>query len=153
MAGEEALEQVGAVEVLERADEVGLTGAVIPEKVFALGLFLLRCGGGEDFLTGIGMIAGVVDLCGECHRRRCEVLDLFEMKIEFFGLGGQFGHIDFAAAGVGGDKIRYELLFQAVARVDALEKAAEFMVELERGFAHEIQHSVRGVFRSHFQTA
>lgn len=99
------------------------------------------------------MVAGIVDLGREGHRGRGEVLNLFEMQIEFFGLGGKLGHVDFAASGMGGYEVGDQLLSEPVARVYAVKEAAEFMIELERGLAHKVEHSVGGVFRRHFQTS
>ena len=75
------------------------------------------------------------------------------MQIEFFGLGGKLGHVDFAASGMGGYEVGDQLLSEPVARVYAVKEAAEFMIELERGLAHKVEHSVGGVFRRHFQTS
>ena len=100
VAGEEFGDEVGTVEALERFDDVGTIGGIIPEEVFALGEFFFGGGGGENFLAGVGVDSGVENLGREGHWRRGEVLNLFEMEVEVAGLDGEQGHVDFAASGM-----------------------------------------------------
>ena len=45
------------------------------------------------------------------------------------------------------------MLAQVLATIEFVEDALEVVEELERGFAHETEHTVGGVFGCHFQTA
>ena len=124
----EAAYEVVAVEAAEGADDVGLVFGVVPEEVFALGLFLLGAGGGIDFLAGVGVDAGVVDFGGESHGCRGEVLHLLKVKIEGFGLGRQFGHIHFVTSGMRGYEVGDELLAQAAAAVHIVKNPLKVIV-------------------------
>lgn len=96
----EAADEVGAVEPLQGADDVATVGGVVPEEVFALAQFVVRVYGCVNFLAGIGMYARVVDFSRDGHGCGREVLYLLEMHAEVFGLGCEFGHVDFAATGM-----------------------------------------------------
>ena len=73
------------------------------------------------------------------------------MEVELFGLDGELGHVFLVAARVGGDEVGDELLAQVLVCVDAVEDALELLKEAERGFAHQVENAVGGVFGSHFQ--
>ena len=66
------------------------------------------------------------------------------------GDDSQLCHIGLRATWVAGDEIRDDLLVEMLLAIDAVEDALELVELLERGFAHEVQHAVAGVFRSNF---
>lgn len=80
-------------------------------------------------------------------------MHLFELEVEVFGLGGEFGHVFGCAAGVAADEVGDDLLAQVVASADVVEEALEVVEEAEGGFAHELEHTVGGVFGGYFETA
>lgn len=118
----------------------------------ALGGFGGGGGGAVDALEGVGVVAGVEDFGAEGHGGRGEVLDLLEVHVESAGDVGQAGHVFFAAAGVGGDEVRDELLVEAVFFVDLVEDFAEFIEEGEVGLAHQVKHVRLSMFRGHFES-
>ena len=98
-----------------------------------------------------------MDACVPCfgrdrHGGGCEVLHLFELEVEVFGQDCQFCHVFGCAAGVGTDEVGDDLLAQVLAAVDVVEDAFEVVEQAEGGFAHEVEHTVRSVFRGDFQT-
>lgn len=118
----------------------------------ALGGFGGGGGGAVDALEGVGVVAGVEDFSAEGHGGRGEVLDLLEVHVEAAGDVGQAGHVFLAATGVGGDKVRDELLVEAVFFVDLIEDFAEFIEEGEVGLAHQAKYVRLSVFRGHFES-
>lgn len=149
---EQARNQVAPSYAGERAHDARAIGRVIPEKELPLVELLLLCSGSIDLLAGIGMDAGVIDFCGEGHGRGREVLDLFEMEIQFLGLGGQFGHVLEAASGMARNEIRYNLLAEAGAGIHSVEQVLELMEEAERRLAHKVQDGVGSMLWRHFET-
>lgn len=51
-----------------------------------------------------------------------EVLHLLKMKVETLGLGGKLGHVGLMTSGMGGDEVRYELLFQVMGGIYTVKK-------------------------------
>ena len=52
-----------------------------------------------------------------------------------------------------GDEIGDDLLVEMLLAIDAVEDALEFVELLERGLAHEVEHTVAGVLWGNLQTA
>ena len=75
------------------------------------------------------------------------------MEVEALGDDGQFGHILFMTAGMGGDEVGDDLLAQVLFAIDAVELALELVELLERGLAHEVEHAFGGMFRGNLQSA
>ena len=98
------------------------------------------------------MIAGIPSFSGYGHGGRGKVLHLFQMKIKAFGDNSQFCHVLFLTAGMTGNEIRNQLLSQSFFAVDTVEYFLEFLELAERGFAHDTQYPVTGMFRSYFKT-
>ena len=73
---------------------------LVPEEVLSLGELLLLCVGGSDGLQGIGMVAGVEHLGRDGHRRRGEVLYLFEPVAQLSGEVCQLCHVCLGTAWV-----------------------------------------------------
>ncbi len=90
---------------------------------------------------------------GNGHGSRGKVLYLFQMEIQAFGDDGKFSHILLLASGMATDEIRDKLLTQSFFTVDSVEYLLELTELAERRFAHDVEHAVRGMLRSHFQTA
>ena len=105
------------------------------------------------FLEGVGVVACVPGLGRDGHRRRREVLHLFEMEIQFLGDFSQLLHVGFGASGMAGDEVGDELLVEVLLLIDAVEDALEVVELLERGLAHTQQHTVAGVFGGYLQSA
>ena len=150
---EESLDEVAAVHARERAHNVGLVLLLVPEKVFALGQFLVGrvCRG--DGLQRVGVESGVERLGRDGHGGGGEVLHLLEVEVEVLGDGGEFGHVLLGARGVRRDEVGDELLPQGILEVDAVEELLELLEEGERGFAHDVEHRVAGVLGSHLEPA
>ena len=85
------------------------------------------------------------------HGGGCEILHLLKLEVQVFGQDSQFSHVFSGAARVGTDEVGNDLLSQVLALVDVVEDALEIVEELERGFAHKVEHAVGGVFRSYLQ--
>ena len=149
----EALLKVGAVHLAELFTDGFFLLGFVPEEEHTLFAFIVGGGGGEDGFEGVGMDARAVDDGGDGHWRGGEVLDLFEFEIEVVGLGGEHCHIYFAAARVAGDEIWDELLVEAVLAVDVVELALELVEEGERGFAHDVEDGIGGVFGGYLEAA
>ena len=126
---------------------------LIPEKVLPLGFLLAWCLGTEDGLQRVGVIACVPRLSTDGHGRWREVLNLFKLESELAGEAGQLGHILLMTARMTGDEVGDDLLVQALLATDAVEDALEVIELLERGFAHEVEHTVAGVLWGNLQTA
>ena len=126
---------------------------LIPEEILPLGEFFFLTFRREDGFERIGVVAGVPSLGGNGHRGWRKVLYLFEVEVETLGDDSEFGHIFLMAAGMGGDEVGDNLLVQVLFAVDTVEDALEGIELLERGLAHEMEHTVGGMFRGHFQTA
>ena len=109
----------------QRAFYIHSVSSVVPEKILALGELLLRPYCRENLFSGIWMKTAVVDFGGHCHRGRREVLHLFEMEIESFGLYGQFGHVNLRAARMRRYEVGNELLSQAIAGVYSVKNLFE----------------------------
>ena len=73
---------------------------LVPEEVLSLGELFLLCVGGSDGLQGIGMVAGVEHLGRDGHRRRGEVLYLFEPVAQLSGEVCQLCHVCLGTAWV-----------------------------------------------------
>ncbi len=97
---EEFVDEVGAAYAAEGACYVDAVGRVVPEEEFALLELLVGCGGGVYFFAGVWVVAGVVYFGGHCHGGWREVLDLLEVEVEFFCLGGELSHVFGAASGM-----------------------------------------------------
>jgi len=76
-----------------------------------------------------------------------------EMKVKAFCLHGQFGHVCFVTSGMAADEIWYNLLVESFFAVDAVKDVLEGIELTERRFAHQSQHIVVGMFRSHLQSS
>lgn len=141
------------MQAVQRFDNVGAVSLVVPEEVFALRQFFLGPDGGEYLFAGIGVDAGVIDLGGEGHGGRGEVLDLLKVHVELLGLGGKFGHVYLAACGMARYEVGNELLAHAVALIYGIEDSLEVVEQREIGFTHHIEHVGTCVFGRHFQSS
>ena len=52
---------------------------------------------------------------------------------------------------MGTDEVRNDLLAEVLATVDIVEDAFEVVEKAERGFPHEVEHTVGGVFGGDFE--
>ena len=145
--------QIGAAYTAQTLLDASSLFGLVPEEVLSLGEFLAWCLGREDFLEGVRVVARIPRLGGVGHRRRREVLYLFEVEVEILSDDGEFGHIGLVAAWVGADEVGDDLLMESLFAVDAVEDALELVELLERGFAHESQYPVAGMLGGHLQTA
>ena len=153
---------IGVISGTQLVDELGFANTsqtlfnaptffrLIPEEVLALGQFLLLALGTLDGFKGIGIVTRIPRLSRDCHGCGGEVLNLFELEVEMLGDDSQLGHIRLRTPWMAGDEIGDDLLVEMLLAIDAVEDALELVELLERGFAHEVQHAVAGVFRSNF---
>ena len=95
----------------------------------------------------------VPGLGGDGHGGGGEVLHLFELEVEVFGQCSEFCHVFSCTAWVRTDEVGDDLLTQVLTTVEFIKDALKVVEEFERGFAHEVEHTVGGVFWRHFQTA
>ncbi len=100
MGREEPVEQVGAVHTQERPCDVGAICTVIPEEIFPLCQLLAGRCGCEYFFARVWVNSGVIYLGRDCHWGWGEILHLLKMQVELFGLGCEFCHVCFVAAGM-----------------------------------------------------
>ena len=75
------------------------------------------------------------------------------MEPQAAGDVGQLCHVLLMAAGVAADEIGYDLLVEVLLAADAVELPLELEELLERGLAHETEHTVAGMLGSHFQAS
>ena len=136
---------------------MGLMGQLglilIPEEILALGLLLLRCLGREYGFQRIGVEARVPHFGSHRHGCRREILNLLQMESQLAGDVGQLGHILLTASWMAADEVRNDLLVEVLLATNAVELSLELIKLLERGFAHELQHTVAGVLGCYFQPA
>ena len=125
----------------------------VPEEILALGQLLSLRMGREDGLQRIGVETGIEHLGSHRHRGRCEVLNLFQFIAHLTGNGSQIGHVSLRASRMAGDEVGDNLLAQSFLAVDAVEDALELIELLERWLAHQFEHVVAGMFRSHLQSS
>ena len=150
---EKADEEVGAAYATKLGFDASALVGLIPEEEHALCLFLLGRASHEDGLQCVGVVARSPHGGGCGHGRRCEVLHLFEVEIEFLRGDGQLRHVLGAAARVGADEVGDELLAQAALAVDLVEASFEVVEQAERGLAHELEHAVGGVLRCYLEAS
>ena len=149
----ESWDEVGSSDAAEALFDVAALLGLVPEEVLSLGELVARTLGGEYGLEGVGVITRVPGLGGDGHRRGGEVLHLFEVEVEALGDDGELGHVLLLASGMGGDEVGDDLLMEPFFAVDAVEESLELVELLEGGFAHEVEHTVAGVLRCHFQAS
>lgn len=118
-----------------------------------LGEFFLGCLSTKNRLKRIRVIARIPCFCGNGHRSRGEVLHLFQMEIELFGMYGKLSHVFLFASRVGGYEVGDNLLSQVLLCVDAVEDALELFKQIERWLSHQVKYVVGSMFRSYLQTA
>ena len=73
---------------------------LVPEEVLALGELFFLCVGGSDGFQRVGIVAGVEHLGRDGHRRRGEVLYLFEPVAQLSGEVCQLCHVCLGTAWV-----------------------------------------------------
>lgn len=139
--------------IVEGLADGGLALFFVVEEHEVLRPFLIGPAGDVDRLHGVGVDAGVVHLGAEGHGRRREILYLFEAVAETFHLDSKVGHVAEPASGVGTDEVWDKLVAEAFLAADGVELCLGLKKEVERGLAHEFQHLVAGVLRSHLETA
>ena len=149
-AAEELRNKVGTTYPVKRFGDIAPVLRVVPEEEHPLQLLVVGCGGGVNFLSRVGMYAGVVYLRGERHRRGGEILYLLKMEVQSLGGDSELCHVFFGAAGMRRDKVGYQLLAQTGTSVLTFEEAVEFAEEFERRLAHEPQNGIGRMLRSHF---
>lgn len=148
----EVLDEVGATHLTKKAKDVLTFGRLVPEEELTLGKFFFLCLGRPDGLEGVGMKPCVPCFGGDGHGGRGEVLHLFKLEIEVLGQCGKFCHVFRCTARVTADEVGDDLLTQILASVQFIEDVLEIIEEFERGFAHQVEHSIGSVFGCHFQT-
>ena len=107
---EQFLSQISAAHTLQSLLDRLAAFGLIPEEELALRQLLLFGVSRIDLLQGVRMIPRIVDLRGERHGGRREVLHLFQLEMQLLGDSGQFGHVDLSAAGMAGDEVGNQLL-------------------------------------------
>ena len=89
----EPWDEISSADAAEALFDVPAFLELIPEEILPLGQFLVLRLSREDGFQCVGVIARVPGLCGVGHRRRGEVLHLFQLEVESFGDDSQFCHI------------------------------------------------------------
>lgn len=80
-------------------------------------------------------------------------MHLFQLEVQPLGDDSQFCHVFLPASRVGRYEIRNELLAQVFLAVDTVKDTLELMKLLEGRLAHQMEHPVRSMFGSHFQSS
>ena len=125
----------------------------VPEEILSLSQFFLLALGTLDRFEGIGVVARIPCLCGDCHGCGREVLNLFKLEVEMFGDDSQLGHIGLTASWMAGDEVGNNLLVEMLLAIDAVEDALEVVELLERGLAHQVKDALAGMFWRYLQSA
>ena len=73
------------------------------------------------------------------------------MEVELLGDDGELCHILLMTAGVRRDEVGDDLFAEVLFTIDAVELALELIELLERGLAHEVQHTLAGMFGGYLQ--
>ena len=102
---------------------------LVPEEVLALGQLVALCLGTLYGFERIGVVTRVPRLGRYRHRRGREVLHLFQLEVELFGLDSQLSHIRFRTTGMAGDEVGDNLLIEVLLTIDAVEDALK-VIEL-----------------------
>ena len=147
------MEQVVAAHRAQLLYDALLFFGFVPKEEHVLLFLFGRRDGRENLFECVGVNATDPGFGAYGHGSRREVLHLLKLKVEIFGLCSKIGHVFGFAAGVRGDEVGDELLAQSGFSVDAVEKFFELIEEIERGFAHEVEHTIACVFGSHFQSS
>lgn len=92
-------------------------------------------------------------LGGDGHGGGREVLHLLKLEVEALGEHGKFGHVFGCASGMRADEVGDELLMEVMAAVHLIEDALEVVEELEGWLAHEVEHTLGGVFGGYLEAA
>ena len=142
---QEVLELLAAAGVTELAQRLG----------FDLADALAR---DVELLANLFERAGTAVLDAEAQLQdflltRGEVLHLFQTEVHLARFSGQLRHVLLRAARVRRDEIWDDLLVQSLFTVDFVEEVAERVEQPERRLAHQLQYTVGGMFRRHFQPA
>jgi len=146
-------DEVRTADALEVLFDTATLLRLVPEEILALGQFVALTLGREHGFEGIGVVACVPHLGGDGHGRGGEVLNLFEVEVQLFGDDSQLRHILLLTTWVGGDEVGDDLLVQVLFAIDTVEDALELIELLERGLAHQSEHTVAGMFRGHLQAS
>ena len=125
----------------------------IPEEIVALSQFLVLTMGRINGFESIGVVACIEHLGGHRHGRRREVLNLLKPVAHLLHIESQLGHILKTAARVAADEVRDELVTQACLFAYFVEAALGLAENAEGWLAHERQHMVGCMLRSHFEAA
>lgn len=125
--------------VVELSDEVGAANAFqlalnaapllgfIPEEEHALLELFSRRVGAEYGLKRIRVITRVKSCCTDSHRRRREVLHLFEVEVQVLCDDGQLSHILLVTSRVAADEVGNELLVEVSLFVDFIKQPLEIV--------------------------
>ena len=73
------------------------------------------------------------------------------MEIETLGDDCQFGHILLLTARMAGDEVGDDLLAKTLLAINTVEDALKLVELLERGLAHEVEHTVAGVLGGYLE--
>ena len=148
---EESGDEVRTAYAAEASLDAGLLLWLVPEEELPLCQLLLLRLGATHWFERVWVEAGIPGVGSERHRRRCEVLHLFELEVQLLRGDGQFCHVGLSAPWMAGDEVRYDLLLQVFFPADGVEDTLEVIELLERRFPHQHEHLVGGVLRSNLQ--
>ena len=152
-AGVEFGDEVGATNAAQRLLNATTFFGFVPEEELALGQLLLGRLGAEYGLQRVRVVTCVPCLGGIGKWCRRKVLYLLEMEIETLGDDCQFGHILLLTARMAGDEVGDDLLAKTLLAINTVEDALKLVELLERGLAHEVEHTVAGVLGGYLQTS
>ena len=73
------------------------------------------------------------------------------MEVELLGDDGELCHIFLMATWVRRDEVGDDLLPEVLFAIDAVELAFELIELLERGLAHQVEHTIAGMLWGYLQ--
>ena len=125
----ELLDQVGASDASQFTLYALPLFGFIPEEELPLRQLLTWCLGREDRFKCVGVVTRIPRLSADGHRRGRKVLHLLKVEVQILGDDSELCHIFFLTARMAANKIRYDLLFQPLLLVNAVEYALK-LIEL-----------------------
>ena len=100
---------------------------LIPEEILPLGQFVALRLSTLYWFQRIGIIASIPCLRRYRHRSGGEVLYLFQLEIELFGLDGQLSHIGLRTSRMTRYEVGNDLLVEMLLTINAVKDALEII--------------------------
>ena len=109
--------------------------------------------GDIQLFPGIRVFTGIEHDRAQCHRRRRQILHLFEPEIESVHFTGKVFHVLLRAAGMTRYEIWYQLIAQSLCVTYLLKILVQSLELCKRRFTHQRKNTVFGMFRRYFQAS